>query len=414
MMKKSFVFAIIALFVAAGVFAAQAAPFAVNRRKKELDARHTELTTLPYLKKASYAGLLAKAEKYEQEGKWIYAYGTYFDASLIADGDSTAKERAGEILSVIKDGNPGKGTFDVFSLHDEWVELIEESERYFTEFPAFEFMCSPPVQKEVHYDTKTADYEVTVKSFFTDKADALKNVLEAGYNKSKRADWNLYPWFLGYDANDGTPGHYFYQINRCVRSTTFDEKEFESRDTAIGKLKKAVQSAQKDGIYMNAYFNKKDCENIIAQMPAFYADVLLSGSGKRFRYSTGGHSFYDIVVTLCDKDGKVIAKSGRVNLKALGDDATYDSKGTKILFKNMGRDVMAKAAANELYVQGAELYLHYGIVDLPAPDTKPVLGLETQMIAKLPELKIDISKCAIFMFNEDEIYKRRDDEPELR
>ena len=76
MMKKSFVFAIIALFVAAGVFAAQAAPFAVNRRKKELDTQHTELTTLPYLKKASYAGLLAKAEKYEQEGKWVYAYGT--------------------------------------------------------------------------------------------------------------------------------------------------------------------------------------------------------------------------------------------------------------------------------------------------------------------------------------------------
>lgn len=413
MMKKSFVFAIIALFVAAGVFAAQAAPFAVNRRKKEREARHTELTTLPYLKKASYADLLAKAEKYEKEGKWIYAYGTYFDASLIANGDSTAKERAGEILSVVKDGNPGKGTFDVFSMHDEWVELIEESERYFTEFPAFEFMCSEPVQKEVHYDTKTADYEVTVKSFITDKADALKKALEAGYTKSKRADWNLYPWFLGYDL-DGKAGRYYCQTNRCVRSAAFEESEFESRDTALGKLKKSVQSAQKDGIYMNAYLNKKDCENIIAQMPAFYADVLLSGSGKRFRYSIGGHSFYDIVVTLCDKDGKVIAKSGRVNLNALGYDNTYDSKGTKILFKNMGRDVMAKAAANELYVQGAELYLHYGVVDLPAPDTKPVLGLETQMIAKLPELKIDINKCAIFMFNEDEIYKRRDDESDLR
>ncbi len=213
---------------------------------------------------------------------------------------------------------------------------------------------------------------------------------------------------------DGKAGRYYCQTNRSVRSAAFEESEFESRDTALGKLKKSVQSAQKDGIYMNAYLNKKDCENIIAQMPAFYADVLLSGSGKRFRYSTGGHSFYDIVVTLCDKDGKVIAKSGRVNLNALGYDNTYDSKGTKILFKNMGRDVMAKAATNELYVQGAELYLHYGVVDLPAPDTKPVLGLETQMIAKLPELKIDISKCAIFMFNEDEIYKRRDDEPELR
>lgn len=356
---------------------------------------HQSIALPGYLNSEKYSDLLSKGQEYEKAEKWIYAYGTYYDASLISDEDTVAIEKANSILSAIASGKPGKGKYDAFAMHDKWVELIEESERYFTEFPAFEIVLSSLVQKDLHYDTKTADYEVTIETYFTEKAKILQEALCNGFIESKQNDWNIEPWF--------------YSNNfKSVVSQKVSYEDFKSGNAAVEKLKSSVSSSSKKGIAMaswlntyNPYENEKrsnNNSNYSSQKPAFYTSISMIEKGwdtsMRFNDEYGQKSFYEIELALINKDSQVLAKSGRINIEELG------SNKTKYLFKNLNREMMSQIDSGEVVPEVTNIYLHYGVLTIPSSDTKYSNELISNLIKKLPELKIERNKTVIYSSNE--------------
>ena len=409
-MKKILIILTVTFLFIGNFFAVTTATYFRENDSKIKEKAHQRVAVPAYLQSANYSDLIRKGQEYEKAGKWIYAYGTYVDASAISNGDTEANDKAKDILSVISSGKPGKGTFDVFTLYDKWVDLITESEKYFTEFPAFEIELKEPVQKEIHYDTRTADYEVTINTYFTEKANNLYEALQKGFERAKKDDWKIKPWFI----------HESYKPE-TIKAAIISSDDFKARTPALEKMKTVVSNGQKEGIAIaswlntyNPYENDKRSANntyYCSQKPAFFADMyLLAKTYDNSVHFLDGHvSFYEIEIELCDKNGKSLIKSNRVNIQELGDSSegrsmvmsTGQTFGkTRINFKNLDRNFMAKVDAGEVTVKATGLFLHYGLLTVPSSDVKFTDDLITNLIRKLPEMKIDLNKTVVYNSNE--------------
>lgn len=410
-MKKLLIFFIVAFLLIGKIFAAYPITYVRENDPQTKKSAHQAIAIPSYLQSVNYSDLIKNGQEYEKAGKWIYAYGTYVDASAISNGDTEAKDKAEEILSVITNGKPGKGTFDVFTLYDKWVELITESEKYFTEFPAFEIELKEPVQKEIHYDTRTADYEVTINTYFTEKANNLYEALQKGFERAKKDDWKIKPWFLNGASSD--------RKGRSIKALEISNDDFISRTPALEKLKTVVTNGQKEGIAIaswintyNPYEDDKYSSNnthYCAQLPSFFASVYIEEEewARSRRFMDGRISLYDLEISLFDKQEKTLAKSVRVNLEELGRNANSSWFPRKGLFKNLDRDVMSKIEAGEVVVKATGLYLHYGVLTVPSTDTKYSNELITNIIRQLPEMKIDLGKAVIY--NSKEVLAKLDE-----
>lgn len=399
-MKKLLIILAVTYLFIGKIFAAYPITYVRENDPQTKKSAHQAIAIPSYLKSVNYSDLITKGQEYEKAGKWIYAYGTYVDASAISNGDSEGKDKAEEILSVISNGKPGKGTFDVFTLYDKWVDLITESEKYFTEFPAFEIELKEPVQKEIHYDTRTADYEVTINTYFTEKANNLYEALQKGFERAKKDDWKIKPWFLNGASSD--------RKGRSIKALEISNDDFISRTPALEKLKTVVTNGQKEGIAIvswlntyNPYEDDKHSSNnthYCAQLPSFFASVYIEEEewARSRRFMDGRISLYDLEISLFDKQEKMLAKSVRVNLEELGRNANSSWFPRKGLFKNLDRDVMSKIEAGEVVAKATGLYLHYGVLTVPSTETKYSNELITNTIRKLPEMKIDLGKAVIY------------------
>ncbi len=409
-MRRIFILAWLIFLCVGHVFAVTTATYFRENDSKIKGTAHQRVAVPAYLQSANYSDLIRKGQEYEKAGKWIYAYGTYVDASAISNGDTEANNKAEDILSVISNGKPGKGSFDVFTLYDKWVDLITESEKYFTEFPAFEIELKEPVQKEIHYDTRTADYEVTINTYFTEKANNLYEALQKGFERAKKDDWKIKPWFI----------HESYKPE-TIKAAIISSDDFKARTPALEKMKTVVSNGQKEGIAIaswlntyNPYENDKRSANntyYCSQKPAFFADMyLLAKTWDNSVHFLDGHvSFYEIEIELCDKNGKSLIKSNRVTIQELGDSSEGTSMvmstgqtfgKTRINFKNMDRNFMAKVDAGEVTVKATGLFLHYGLLTVPSSDVKFTDDLISNLIRKLPEMKIDLNKTIVYNSNE--------------
>lgn len=396
-MKKLLIIFIVAFLLIGKIFAAYPITYVRENDPQTKKSAHQAIAIPSYLKSVNYSDLIRKGQEYEKAGKWIYAYGTYVDASAISNGDSEGKDKAEEILSVISNGKPGKGTFDVFTLYDKWVDLITESEKYFTEFPAFEIELKEPVQKEIHYDTRTADYEVTINTYFTEKANNLYEALQKGFERAKKDDWKIKPWFI----------HESYKPE-TIKAAIISSDDFKARTPALEKMKTVVSNGQKEGIAIaswlntyNPYEDDKHSSNnthYCAQLPSFFASVYIEEEewARSRRFMDGRISLYDIEISLFDKQDKILATPVRVNLEELGRNASSSWFPRKGLFKNLDRDVMSKIEAGEVVAKATGLYLHYGVLTVPSTETKYSNELITNTIRKLPEMKIDLGKAVIY------------------
>lgn len=403
-MKRLLIIFTVAFLFIGKVFAAYPITYVRENDPQTKRTAHQAIAVPSYLRSANYSDLIRKGQEYEKAGKWIYAYGTYVDASTISNGDNEAIDKANAILSVISNGKPGKGTFDIFTLYDKWVDLITESEKYFTEFPAFEIELKEPVQKEIHYDTRTADYEVTINTYFTEKANNLYESLKKGFEKAKKDDWKIKPWFLNGASSD--------RKGRSIKASEISNDDFISRTPALEKMKTAVSNGQKEGIAIASWLNtynpfeddKHSSNNTLycAQLPAFFASVYIEEEewARSRRFMNGRISLYDLEISLFDKQGKMLANPVRVNLEELGRNANSSWFSRKAVFKNLDREVMSKIETGEVVTKTTGLYLHYGVLTVPSNDTKYSNELITDIIRKLPEMKIDLEKAVIYNSNE--------------
>jgi hypothetical protein len=145
------------------------------------------ITVSSYAK--TYDELMKDAESYEEQKEWFYALGAYHDAINSSENPEIAKQKYNQLSKCIKSGKPGYGEFNIFSMHDEWVNLIKNAEKYFTETFPYKILYGDLNMDSADYKTKTANYKlnlfITQSDFYK---DAL-NILQEGYSNTNHSDW---------------------------------------------------------------------------------------------------------------------------------------------------------------------------------------------------------------------------------
>lgn len=137
----------------------------------------------------------SKAQDYEAQKKWIYALGEYYDAIAenLSDYNTTydANNRWTAIADSINSGNPGLGEFDEFEFADNWVSLLKEYEKYWTENCPYIFYVKKPVRQKLNLETKTANYTVGIYLEKAKKFNEIDKIIQTGFKKAYKNEWNL-------------------------------------------------------------------------------------------------------------------------------------------------------------------------------------------------------------------------------
>ncbi|MCQ2242047.1 formylglycine-generating enzyme family protein [Treponema sp.] len=146
-----------------------------------------------FAQSADYTKYLNQAKKYEAEKRWCHALGAYYDA-MATDDDPELKQEAcegyTELQKSIESGNPGKGKFNAFSLHDEWKKLLIDAEKYGSSICKYDITIGPLIQGELDYATKTASYTASVEKTVGDRYRKTIEIVETGYDKAYKEDWS--------------------------------------------------------------------------------------------------------------------------------------------------------------------------------------------------------------------------------
>ena len=139
-----------------------------------------------------YEKHLAKAKQYEAEKRWCYALGSYYDA-LEVGIDSDSKKEAYDSFNVLKkaiaSGNPGLGTFDDFTLHDDWKKLLIDAEKYGSSFSPYRIFSRELKQEKIDYATRIATYSAEIDYYVNLRYESIIMLIANGYSKAKKADW---------------------------------------------------------------------------------------------------------------------------------------------------------------------------------------------------------------------------------
>ena len=172
----------------------------------------------------SYNDYLTKAKNFEAKKLWCQALGAYYDA-LGTDEEPSKKKEAlqgySELSDLIKSGNPGKGKFNPFAMHDEWKNLLIDAEKYGSSFPIYTLQIGDLVQGELDYQTRTATYSAKIDYKHSDRYLKTIGLINTGYEKAFKQDWSKdlpYPdeWPLksvssNKDAKYNINGTYIFQ-----------------------------------------------------------------------------------------------------------------------------------------------------------------------------------------------------------
>lgn len=139
---------------------------------------------------------MEKAKEYESQKKWCHALGEYYEAMGTDDSveiKDTAYEAYNNLADTIRDGKPGFGTFNEFTTHDEWKNLLIDAEIYGSTHDKYELWIGNLQREELDYANRTATY--SAKIFPTVSYKWLKTicVVKEGYEKAYKEDWKDLP-----------------------------------------------------------------------------------------------------------------------------------------------------------------------------------------------------------------------------
>lgn len=142
----------------------------------------------------SYADLMKKADEAMQKNELTYVLGFYYDAFYAASSEQEQNEalkKFSKLAEAIRSGKPGLGEYSVFDIHDEWKKLLENSEKYFTEYPPFSLGNLQLKLEKLDYQKKIAiyylDYDIAPSK---KKVAIIDETIKKGFDISKRDDWN--------------------------------------------------------------------------------------------------------------------------------------------------------------------------------------------------------------------------------
>lgn len=284
---------------------------------------------------SDYDALFAKARKYEEQGRYMYALGTYWDA-MKADPKKAkdAYYALYDLGNTIADGNPGRGSFDEFTIYDGWLALCKDFEQYWTENCPNSFTFT--IRKgELDMATRTATYYVHItvntSSKFNDTAGFVLNGLKSKRQKS----WKGIP--------EAWPALSVYWN---------EEKNMKKNGVAL--FRPIVNRSQYNSIPATMWF-------------------LYSYDNKS--------SLYDVKFDVTDENGKVLLSSGR---KRMGSSGGYE-------FKNVSQDLMKIFDSGKARIVPTGVWLEYGQL------TQSYYNDSRDWIKPLPEIEQDLQKMQFYL-----------------
>ena len=146
---------------------------------------------ITFLSAQSYQEFMQKAEKAEQENKWISALGYYYDAAHSSEAQPDAENRYIEIKKAIENGKPGLSVEDdIFETDNKWDALETDFITYFTEnCPWSIYLCNEFERVELNKENKTADYKIYYLTGVNNKYRLIREIFQKGTPHKKE----LYP-----------------------------------------------------------------------------------------------------------------------------------------------------------------------------------------------------------------------------
>ena len=149
--------------------------------------------TFLFAQSAEYTAFLTKAKQFETQKKWCHALEAYYDA-LGTDDEPALKDEAykgfTELRDAILEGNPGFGTYDVFTLHDEWKKLLIDAEQVGSSFSRYEITLGELKKGDLDYATRTASYSAKISWENSYRYENTIGIVEKGYEKAYKGDWS--------------------------------------------------------------------------------------------------------------------------------------------------------------------------------------------------------------------------------
>ncbi len=276
------------------------------------------LTYSLFAQSAEYEKYLAQAKQYESQKKWCYALGAYYDA-LATDDEPSVKQEAYdgyiELSSAISSGNPGKGKFNVFSIHDEWKKLLIDAEKYGSSISKYELIIGNLVQGELNYSTKTASYSASVKFQNGDRYNKTIGIIKEGYETAYKDDWS-----------SDLPHPYYWP---CYSVSSNNNSAY-NMDGAL------IYVYEWKDIYRNTH-------------RVFYNAFDADDTNEGWR-----STLYDYKFNIIDESGKEVVKGKRFLLGA----------EKAITFDGVTPDVMDLIENGKAFINPVSLYLEYGKYNL--------------------------------------------------
>lgn len=370
----------------------------------------------------SYAGtseeLIRKAETYESKKEWIYALGTYHEAMNISEDSEISKQKFEQLCECIKNGNPGYGEFTVFSMHDEWVNLIKNAEKYFTENFPYKMTYAELSMASADYKNKTANYNLKL---IAEQSNFYKQVLEMlkiGYEKTNHSDWNDLEgkykslWFMSdgfamllHSSWDGSLSSSIDFYRKSVYSTKQEKINKVTEYPVLQNEAKSVYQKEKIALsYLTApivpvYKSLAHISGIsVCEVPAFascFEKSMTTYNGQNYSvplavpyFTNGKQTCYDIKIGLYDENDNLLVEGTRQTVHT--GEFSYN-------FSNIAQDKMSILDNKKYTVKLLGIWLNYGVYDISLLTDEDIKNNTIRGVVKpLPDIKIE-TECVEFM-----------------
>lgn len=367
------------------------------------------LTSISYAK--SYDEFIQEAEQYENKKEWFYALGAYYNAMKFSDNSDVALQKYTELSDCIKSGKPGFGEFNVFSMHDEWVNLIKNAEKYFTE--TFPYMISYDTLEmdSANYEKKTANYKlgltVNQSEFYKNAREILKN----GYEKTNHSDWKDLEsdykslWFISdgfamilHSSWDGSLTSSLDFYRKSVYSTKQEKINKVSEYPILQNEATSVYQKEKIALtYLSApivplYKSLSRISGIsVCEVPAFaacFSETMTTYNGQDYSvplavpyFKIGKQTCYDLKLGVYDENDNLIVEGNR---------QTICTDSFSYIFTNIPQDKLSALDSKKYTIKILGIWLNYGVYDISLMTDDDFKNNTIRGIVKpLPDIKIE-------------------------
>ncbi len=360
----------------------------------------------------TYDEYLEEAKIFESKKEWIYALGAYDNAIKISDNSDLAQQKYNELSDYIKSGKPGVGDFNVFSMHDEWVNLIKNAEKYFTENFPYSVSYNKLEMDSVNYEKKTANYKLGLTVNQSEFYKNIRLLLQSGYKNTNHSGWKEFEsdnkslWFM--DDVFGMIGHsgWDHSLTSCInfyRKSIYSTKQEKIKKvTEYPVLQKEANSVyQKDKIaisYLAAvivprYESLSRISGIsVCEVPAFAArfSETITTYNKHDDYVPlvlpyyieGKQTCYDLKLGIYDEDGNLIVEGTRQTICM--DKFSY-------IFSNISQNKFTFLDSRKYLIKIMGIWLNYGVYDINLMTDADIKNDTIRGIVKpLPDIKLSV------------------------